>query len=455
MAPLLSYQVGAGNQMMEYMSGAVIARALNRTYCLAPFFPGPSRHNGRVTSGLAWEDRYEVSSLSRFTRVASFQRCLKECNYKLDHKWMLKTSREPQMKGWRNYPPNKDSLNLNWDYVHWTSPDDISKMLGGRDERCVGMLGLFPGLRWRGAFLATSAFLQPAPRIAKLADTLQANALGKDTRYLAVHWRFEESECGKHNIGLCFVRCEDGSVIDTGLHAEAKEWHDAAKVACNRDGHFRGVTLDVRDILDAIQERAASHSVTTIYFATDGWMRGPHGARLVKEVVASLRRRRLTVVGLWKLPGLANFNDGKEFNPIQTLGKENQDLNGAQIALVEQELCSRAVSFMGSGQSTWSLAVFRVRLARRRVNEIVAAAEGDPSVDVRDAAAVDKLVSETLLRDEHPAGLHCRYLRYMKRAAVNETAETYADEYPDGWLDLEACEGRIGKGGRCQVAKCF
>jgi hypothetical protein len=46
MAPLLSYQVGAGNQMMEYMSGAVIARALNRTYCLAPFFPGPSRHNG-------------------------------------------------------------------------------------------------------------------------------------------------------------------------------------------------------------------------------------------------------------------------------------------------------------------------------------------------------------------------------------------------------------------------
>jgi hypothetical protein len=113
-------------------------------------------------------------------------------------------------------------------------------------------------------------------------------------------------------------------VIDTGLHAEAKEWHAAAKVACNRDGHFRGVTLDVRDILDAIQERAASHSVTTIYFATDGWMRGPHGARLVKEVVGSLRRRRLTVVGLWKLPGLANFNDGKEFNPIHTLGKENQ-----------------------------------------------------------------------------------------------------------------------------------
>ncbi|KAG0619965.1 hypothetical protein M758_4G178600 [Ceratodon purpureus] len=455
MAPLLSFQVGAGNQMMEYMSGAVIARALNRTYCLSPFFPGPSRHNGRVVSGLRWEDRYEVSSLSRFTRVASFEQCLEECNYTLDHKWMLKTSRDPQMQGWRNYPANNESLNLDWNYAYWTSPEDILKTLGGRDERCVGMLGLFPGLRWRGAFLAISAFLQPAPRIVKLADTLQAYALGKNTRYLAVHWRFEESECGPHNIGLCFVRCEDGSVIDTGLHAEAKEWHEAAKVACNKNGHFRGVTLDMRDILDAIEERAANHSVKTIYFATDGWLRGPQGIRLVKEVVHSLRRRGLTVVGLWKLPGLPNFKDGKEFDPVQTLGKTNQDLNGAQIALVEQELVSRAVSFMGSGQSTWSLAVFRVRLARRRVKEIVAAAERDVSVDLKDPKAVDKLISETLLRDEHPAGLHCRYIRYLKRAAVNETMETSADEYPDAWLDLEACEGRIGKGGRCQVAKCF
>ncbi len=110
---------------------------------------------------------------------------------------------------------------------------------------------------------------------------------------------------------------------------------------------------------------------------------------------------------------------------------------------------------MGSGQSTWSLAVFRVRLARRRVPEIVAAAKRDGSVNLTDAKAVDNLISQTLLSDEHPAGLHCRYLRFMKRAVVNETSETSADEYPDSWLDLEACEGLIGKGGRCQVAKCF
>ncbi len=44
--PILSYQVGAGNQLMEYMSAAIIARALNRTLCLPDFFPGPTRHTG-------------------------------------------------------------------------------------------------------------------------------------------------------------------------------------------------------------------------------------------------------------------------------------------------------------------------------------------------------------------------------------------------------------------------
>lgn len=123
------------------------------------------------------------------------------------------------------------------------------------------------------------------------------------------------------------MRCEDGSVIDTGLRSQAKEWHDAAEIQCNRDGHFRGVALDKTDILDAIQERAGNHNVSTIYFATDGWMRGAKGIPLVKETVEGLRNRNLTVVGLWKLPGLSNFKDGKFFDPVQTLGQANQVCN--------------------------------------------------------------------------------------------------------------------------------
>lgn len=127
-------------------------------------------------------------------------------------------------------------------------------------------------------------------------------------------------------------------------------------------------------------------------------------------------------------------------------------INGQQIALVEQEICVRSEVFLGSGQSTWSLAVFRQRLAKRRSVEILA---NTPGADRMDEKARDKLISETLLKDNHAAGLQCGYSRWMKLTAVNETVETYADEFPDGWLDLDACEGRIGRGGHCQVARCF
>ena len=46
LSPLLSAGVGAGNQLMEYISAAVIAKATNRTLCLTPFFSGPGKHSG-------------------------------------------------------------------------------------------------------------------------------------------------------------------------------------------------------------------------------------------------------------------------------------------------------------------------------------------------------------------------------------------------------------------------
>lgn len=35
---------------MEYMTAAVIARAINRTLCLPPFFSGPSKHSSGIRS---------------------------------------------------------------------------------------------------------------------------------------------------------------------------------------------------------------------------------------------------------------------------------------------------------------------------------------------------------------------------------------------------------------------
>ncbi len=42
--------------------------------------------------------------------------------------------------------------------------------------------------------------------------------------------------------------------------------------------------LDKFDLFNAIFDRAQNYSLKTVYLATDGWIRGPHGAALVKEV---------------------------------------------------------------------------------------------------------------------------------------------------------------------------
>ena len=137
----------------------------------------------------------------------------------------------------------------------------------------------------------------------------------------AIHWRFEETECRGHHVGLCFVRCDDGSVINSGLRPEVQAWSNVCPYA---DGHFPGVLLGKDDILDVIQERALNHSVTTMYFATDGRLHRPESITLVKRSVEALRKRGLTVVGLWNVPGLLNLADGKHFDLATIFGKNNK-----------------------------------------------------------------------------------------------------------------------------------
>lgn len=77
------------------------------------------------------------------------------------------------------------------------------------------------------------------------------------------------------------------------------------------------------------------------------------------------------------------------------------------------------------------------------------------SVNLMDFKVVDKFIYEMLFKDEYVVGLYCWYMWFMKCVEVNEIMEIYVDEYFDGWLDLEVCEGCIGKGGCCEVVKCF
>jgi hypothetical protein len=86
-----------------------------------------------------------------------------------------------------------------------------------------------------------------------------------------------------------------------------------------------------------------------------------------------LRDQGLIVVGLWRIEGLPNFPDGAYLPKVVNsdvaelfgLPDLDEEVNSHYIAGVEQELCRGAEVFLGSGQSSWSLAVFRSRLAQR------------------------------------------------------------------------------------------
>lgn len=93
---------------------------------------------------------------------------------------------------------------------------------------------------------------------------------------------------------MCFLRCGDGAVIDSGLHAAARGLPSASlgpslqdvqtNSQCKRVGDSKGVMVSQQDLVAAIRDKALRENVSSVYLATDGWMRGSHAEALVKKV---------------------------------------------------------------------------------------------------------------------------------------------------------------------------
>lgn len=470
MVPMLSNSVGDNNQLMEYMAAAVIARATDRTLCLTPFFSGPLKHTRELpTGGLTVEERYDIEVLGKFVKVASLQKCLQECNKQIEGFWWLRHSSSSMLsRDWTWDPKKVKTHELGWAFANWTSTDDINQTVqefnNNGEERCVALGGLFPGLRWRGSYLAASLYIRPSQSILKAASALQDLAIGHNRSFLAVHWRFEESICKGEQLGLCFLRCGDGAVIDSGLHAAARglpsasivpSLHTEMKTSCKRVVGSTGVMVSKQDLVAAIRDKASKENVSSVYLATDGWLRGSQAQALVKQVVEDLRKTGLAVTGLWKIKDLPNLitHGGVLMYADEILKRTlKSKLSGHAMSEVEQEICLRGSSFMGSGESTWSLAVFRARLATRRWQQILLSRRAEDTL-----ISDDGLIIEELLSDLHAAGLQCRYQVLFKKAKIRGVVpeESYQDEAPDSWLDMEACEAQLSLGGSCKLLDCF
>lgn len=146
------------------------------------------------------EDNFDLSFMKRFVEIEELDTCKAACENVIDSLWILRPGLVWHGLGWnlknaekvgariisfeskssfRNVLLFQLELNLAHMYV-WRKPDDVIRALGDRRERCPMVGGLFPGLRWRGAFLSSAPFLVSAPELIKSAHNLRKAAFGLD-----------------------------------------------------------------------------------------------------------------------------------------------------------------------------------------------------------------------------------------------------------------------------------
>lgn len=468
--PILTHYAGAGNQALEFMSAAVVARSLNRTLCLPPFFTGPSKHFGPQHAagnyGFEVGERYDLRLLGRFVRVMALESCIRACDGELDSYWRFHGGQPRLFRHWKSASYNS-TLELNWSFMAWSEAADVRAALGGQPGRCTGLGAIFPGLRWRGAYLALAPYIHPAPAISRAATRLQELAFGAGTEYLAVHWRFEETICSGLTLGLCFYRCKNGAnQANPLITPPAPQWDALKQIGCPKGTRHVGVQAAEKDLVAAMADAARDSGLGAIYIATDGFIRGEGGCALLAEVIGGLRALGLAVAGLWVCPGLPAFPGG-DAPDAEQIGKFMAiDVAGFRpqfqvISLVEQELATRAAVFLGTGSSSWSLSVWRARLGRRRAEAMARELTGGEEEGAEGLAALagrpelDAAVVDRLMEDKHMAGLECADTNFSHRYKHSTWNGTSHDEGPDGWLDVAACEGRLGKGGSCKIAICW
>lgn len=109
-----------------------------------------------------------------------------------------------------------------------------------------------------------------------------------------VHWRFEETNCRGHPLGLCFRRCTDGALMSNGRASDT--WNNMTLEGTEDNGKtgLQGVYVSREDVSGAIYDRAVQHGMHNVYLATDGWLRGPVSASILKWVCGQLQTNTQT-----------------------------------------------------------------------------------------------------------------------------------------------------------------
>lgn len=289
---------GLNNQLWEYRSAAIIAKATNRRLCLEPFHRFYLQETGRKF--IPFEDLFDVESLQPFVLTASRDKCAQECDNIIHRHFELvtieasKTVKKKRIADWRpgslklfyrstgfRYLPFPDFINVNaTDHgVRFESLEDIKEALEKyAGDRCISTLGTTPTLSQE--FLEWSRVLKVNQKIKAAVEQIKTELFNNE-RFISIHWRFEETKCAGFGMGIGFGRSME-TQSKMVSHIKSKKIHvrksDNEAALCFYAGPLpstmpdSGIWLRLVSkiaVVNWIRQIKKERNIDNIYIATD------------------------------------------------------------------------------------------------------------------------------------------------------------------------------------------
>mmetsp|Transcript_13894 Transcript_13894/g.23504 ORF Transcript_13894/g.23504 Transcript_13894/m.23504 type:complete len:430 (+) Transcript_13894:235-1524(+) len=353
--------LGLNNQLWDYTAAAALAKATDRVLCLVPFLRFYLSKEGRPR--IPYEELFDPDVLNEYTRVREMKGCALACASVLDRFYSFqsdvfetKTGKEQtHLKAFRQSTKFRANLPENPIFINDTTIVEVTSMQELRDnipsvidtkDLCVGVVTSSFHLMETENREITKYFVS-APSIQQAASHA-IETLFRAEKFVAIHWRFEETKCR----GVGSLLPEDRSVPREGFNREEMSKAKGLPIVGTgplcffsaRNSSRSLVLTSQADIVRAIQKHMQQHDIQRAFLATD--VDPGQGKSLLRHLQDKIKHLKL----LKDLPsGWAKKVDFKQ-----------QDI----ASRVEQEICSRATRFLGTSTSSWTTTVSDTRQNR-------------------------------------------------------------------------------------------
>jgi len=357
---------GLNNQLWEYRTAAIVARATNRVLCLEPFHRFYLQKLGREF--IPFEELFDAETMNRFVHNTDRGTCSSSCNRKIDSyvefspdstssvqkpfsipNWRPGSKKKfLKSSGFTAIPPPTYVIKSR-DYGRkLDSMKHIKKSLSSYNlQDCISVSGVLEELR--SEFLLWSQSLQSSKSIKHAVNEVKALIFGEKP-YLAIHWRFEESKCAGLGIGIGFGRASN--IKHNQMIKSVVRRSDRTADLCffagiipkevNRNGTWIRL-ISEKAIVNWIQKLKQERRLQSVYISTDC-----HDPALLHSL--KLKTGAITKSDIMKI-----------------LSKHMNVNENDVLSRVEQEICVEAEVFAGTLYSSWTGTVIEERFSKHNL----------------------------------------------------------------------------------------